>query len=109
MQTQYSANNIERTNHMTLEDKMVERIVELGDGDQRRREQLLEGLAEDYANEFMDEHGLKTEGTLGVLMTAIKDCMEREIDWEAVDAELEDRARDIDDYFSSFTRAVEEK
>lgn len=94
---------------MTLEDKMVERIVELGDGDQRRREQLLEGLAEEYANEFMDEHGLESEETLGTLKTAIMDCMEDEIDWEAVDAELEDRARDIDDYFSSFTRAVEGK
>lgn len=94
---------------MALEDKMVERIVELGDGDQRRREQLLESLAEEYANEFMDEHGLESEETLGILKTAIMDCMEEEIDWEAVDAELEDRARDIDDYFSSFTRAVEEK
>lgn len=94
---------------MTLEDKMVERIVELGDGDQRRREQLLEGLAEEYANEFMDEHGLESEETLGTLKTAIMDCMEEEIDWEAVDAELEDRARDIDDYFGSFIGAVEGK
>lgn len=92
---------------ITLEQRIADEIVELGDGDERRREQIVECIAENFTNELMDELGLKTDESLALIMPQVVKAIEKEVDWDKVDADLEERRQDALDWFDSLNSALQ--
>ena len=89
---------------ITLEQRIADEIIEQGDGDEYRREQLVESYAESITNELMDDIGLKTDKSFAILLPAITKAIKKEIDWSAVDADLEERHQDALEWFSEMER-----
>lgn len=89
---------------ITLEQRIADEIIEQGDGDEYRREQLVESYAESITNELMDDIGLKTDKSFAILLPAITKAIKKEIDWDAVDADLEERHQDALEWFSEMER-----
>lgn len=87
---------------ITLENRIADEIVEQGDGDEYRREQLVESYAENITNELMDDIGLKTDESFAILLPAITKAIKKEIDWDAVDKDLNERHQDAMDWFRDF-------
>lgn len=84
---------------LTLEQRIADVIIELGDGDEYRREQLVESYAEEITNDLMDDIGLKTDESFAKILPAITEAIKKEIDWGAVDNDLNERHRDAMDWF----------
>jgi uncharacterized protein YpuA (DUF1002 family) len=92
---------------ITLEQRIADEIVEYGDGDEHRRQEYVESVAENFTNELMDELGLKTEESLAIILPSVVKAIEKEIDWGKVDEDLEERRKDALDWFDSFDSAVQ--
>lgn len=87
---------------ITLENRIADEIVEQGDGDEYRREQLVESYAENITNELMQDIGLQTDESFAILLPAITKAIKKEIDWDKVDEDLEERHQNALDWFDSF-------
>lgn len=91
---------------MTLENKIVAELLELGDGDEFRREQIVESFAENATNDFMDEIGLDTDASFAIIYKAVLEAINKELDWSEVDAEITQSREDVKEWFNSFMEAV---
>lgn len=92
---------------LTLEDKIVAELLELGDdGDEFRREQIVESFAENATNDFMDEIGLKTDESFGIIYKAVLKAINKELDWSEVDNQITQSRENVKEWFDSFMEAV---
>lgn len=92
----------------TIEEHIADLLIELGDGDDYRREQIVESFAEDATNEFMEDLGLKTDKAFAIIYPAIAKAIKAEIDWSAVDASMDESHQDALDWFSAMEESVNE-
>ena len=92
---------------LTLEQRIADEIIEIGESDNYRPDSIVESYAEDVANELMDDIGLNEESSLALISTAIANSIKKEIDWSKVDADLEERRQDALDWFDSLDSALQ--
>lgn len=92
----------------TIEEHIADLLIELGDGDDYRREQIVESFAEDATNEFMEDLGLKTDRAYAIIYPSIVKAIKSEIDWGAVDASMDESHQDALDWFSSMEESINE-
>lgn len=92
----------------TLENKVVDDIIEFGCeiDDEIRREQILEGFAEEKTNEFMDEIGLKNDASFALIYPAVLESIKKEINWADVDEELKEIHEDTAEWFHNRMEAI---
>lgn len=91
---------------MTLEQRIVGDLIEFGDGDEFRREQIVESFAENATNDFMEEVGLKSDASFAIIYPAVLKAVKQEIDWDEVDAELTESREDALAWFNNLMEAV---
>jgi uncharacterized protein YpuA (DUF1002 family) len=91
---------------LTLEDKIYAELLELGDGDEFRREQIVESFAENATNDFMDEIGLKTDESFALIYKAVLKSINKELDWSEVDSQINEARESLKDWFDSYMEAV---
>ena len=92
----------------TLENKIVDLIIELDDynGDEMRRQQLLESFADEATEDFMSELGLKTDASFAIIRPAVLKAIESEIDWAKVDEELDEVHQNTMEWFHDRMEAI---
>ena len=91
---------------LTLDDKIYTELLELGDGDEFRREQIVESFAENATNDFMDEIGLKTDESFALIYKAVLKSINKELDWSEVDNQINEARESLKDWFDSYMEAV---
>lgn len=89
---------------LTLEERIADEIIEIGDTENYKADSVIESYAENVANELMDDIGLDEDSSLAIIATAIANAIKNEIDWSKVDADLEERHKDAMDWFSEMER-----
>lgn len=92
---------------LTLEQRIADEIIEIGDTDNYRPDSIVESYAENVANELMDDIGLNEDSSLAIIATAIANAIKNEIDWAKVDADLAERHQDAMDWFDAFDSAIQ--
>lgn len=92
----------------TLENKIVDLIIELDDynGDGIRRQQIIEGFADDATEDFMSELGLRTDASFAIIRPAVLKAIESEIDWSKVDEELDEVHQNTMEWFHDRMEAI---
>lgn len=92
----------------TLENKIVDLIIELDDynGDEMRRQQLLEGFADEATEDFMQEIGLNDDASFAIIRPAVLKAIEKEIDWAKVDEELDEVHQNTAEWFHNRMEAI---
>lgn len=71
---------------LTLEDKIYAELLELGDGDEFRREQIVESFA--------------------LIYKAVLKSINKELDWSEVDSQINEARESLKDWFDSYMEAV---
>lgn len=93
----------------TLESKIVDLIIELDDynGDEMRRQQIIEGFADDATEDFMaDILGMNDDATFAIIRPAVLKAIESEIDWAKVDEELDEVHQNTAEWFHNRMEAI---
>lgn len=92
----------------TLENKIVDAIIEFDDynGDEMRRQQLLENFADEATEDFMQEIGLITDASFAIIRPAVLKAIEKEIDWAKVDEEIDEMHKDTMEWFHNRMEAI---
>lgn len=92
----------------TLENKIVDAIIEFDDynGDEMRRQQLIENFADEATEDFMSEIGLRTDASFAIIRPAVLKAIENEIDWSKVDEELDEIHKDTMEWFHNRMEAI---
>lgn len=92
----------------TLENKIVDLIIEFDDynGDEMRRQQLIENFADEATEDFMSEIGLRTDASFAIIRPAVLKAIENEIDWSKVDEELDEIHKDTMEWFHNRMEAI---
>lgn len=93
----------------TLENIIADEIVELGDGDEYRRQQLVESIAENATNDLMDGLGLDSDESFAIIYPSVQKAITKEIDWAKVEEELEERRQSALEWFDSYESALGNK
>lgn len=92
----------------TLESKVVDLIIELDDynGDEMRRQQILESFADEATEDFMQEIGLNDDASFAIIRPAVLKAIEKEIDWAKVDEELDEVHQNTAEWFHDRMEAI---
>lgn len=92
----------------TLENKIVDTIIEFDDynGDEMRRQQLLESFADEATEDFMQEIGLNDDASFAIIRPAVLKAIEKEIDWAKVDDELDEVHQNTAEWFHNRMEAI---
>lgn len=92
----------------TLENKIVDSIIEFDDynGDEMRRQQLLESFADEATEDFMQEIGLNDDASFAIIRPAVLKAIEKEIDWEKVNEELDEVNQNTAEWFHNRMEAI---
>lgn len=93
----------------TLESKIVDLIIELDDynGDEMRRQQIIEGFADDATEDFMtDILGMNDDASFAIIRPAVLKAIEKEIDWAKVDEELDEVHQNTAEWFHNRMEAI---
>lgn len=92
----------------TLENKIVDSIIEFDDynGDEMRRQQLLESFADEATEDFMQEIGLNDDASFAIIRPAVLKAIEKEIDWAKVDEELDEVHQNTAEWFHNRMEAI---
>lgn len=92
----------------TLENKIVDAIIEFDDydGDEMRRQQLLESFADEATEDFMQEIGLNDDASFAIIRPAVLKAIEKEIDWAKVDEELDEVHQNTAEWFHNRMEAI---
>ncbi len=93
----------------TLESRIVDAIIEFDDfnGDEMRRQELLESFADEATEEFMSETlGMNDDATFAIIRPAVLKAIEKGIDWSKVDAELDEIHKDTMEWFHNRMEAI---
>lgn len=93
----------------TLESKVVDLIIELDDynGDEMRRQQIIEGFADDATEDFMtDILGMNDDASFAIIRPAVLKAIEQNIDWSKVDAELDEAHENTMEWFHDRMEAI---
>lgn len=93
----------------TIEQHIADLLIEFGDGDDYRREQIVESFAEDATNEFMEDAGLSTDGAFAIIYSAMVKAIMKEINWDLVDKELEESHEDALAWFDALEDCYREQ
>lgn len=92
----------------TLENKIVDAIIEFDDynGDEMRRQQILESFADEATEDFMQEIGLNDDASFAIIRPAVLKAIESEIDWAKVDEELDEVHQNTAEWFHNRMEAI---
>lgn len=92
----------------TLENKIVDAIIEFDDynGDEMRRQQILESFADEATEDFMKEIGLNDDASFAIIRSAVLKAIEKEIDWAKVDEELDEVHQNTAEWFHNRMEAI---
>lgn len=92
----------------TLENKIVDAIIEFDDynGDEMRRQQILESFADEATEDFMKEIGLNDDASFAIIRPAVLKAIEKEIDWAKVDEELDEVHQNTAEWFHNRMEAI---
>lgn len=92
----------------TLENKIVDAIIEFDDynGDEMRRQQILESFADEATEDFMQEIGLNDDASFAIIRPAVLKAIEKEIDWAKVDEELDEVHQNTAEWFHNRMEAI---
>lgn len=92
----------------TLENKIVDAIIEFDDynGDEMRRQQILESFADEATEDFMQEIGLNDDASFAIIRPAVLKAIEKEIDWAKVDEELDEVHQNTAEWFHDRMEAI---
>lgn len=88
----------------TLENMIADEIIEFGDGDEYRRDQLVESFVENMVDAFLDDLDLDSDEAYAKIYPVVLAQVRKEIDWDAVDADLEERHQDAIAWFEELER-----
>lgn len=91
---------------LTLENHIVGELIEQGDGDEFRRDQIVQSYAENVTNEIMSDLGLMTEESFVRIYKAVLDSIRKEIDWNKVDDEMNEMHEDTASWFGGRMEAI---
>jgi len=86
----------------TLENRIADEIIEFGDGDEYRRDQLVESYIENAVDAFLEDMDLDTDEAYAKIYPVVLEVARKKIDWDAVDADLEERHQDALDWFNDY-------
>ena len=90
----------------TLENRIADEIIEFGDGDEYRREQLVESYVENMVDAFLEDTDLDDDEAFAEIYPVVLKVVKKKIDWDEVDADLNERHQDALDWFSDFENAT---
>lgn len=91
---------------LTLENHIVGELIEQGDGDEFRRDQIVQSYAENVTNELMSDLGLMTEESFVRIYKAVLDSIRKEVDWNKVDNEMTEMSEDTASWFGGRMEAI---
>lgn len=88
----------------TLENRIADEIIEFGDGDEYRRDQLVESFTENMVDAFLEDFDLDDDESFAKIYPVVLEAVRRKINWDEVDADLEERHQDAMDWFADMER-----
>lgn len=91
---------------LSLENHIVGELIEQGDGDEFRRDQIVQSYAENVTNEIMSDLGLMTEESFVRIYKAVLDSIRKEVDWNKVDDEMTKMNEDTASWFGGRMEAI---
>lgn len=91
---------------LTLENHIVGELIEQGDGDEYRRDEIVQSYAENVTNEMMSDLGLMTEESFVRIYKAVLDSIRKEVDWQKVDEEIAQMNSDTASWFGGRMEAI---
>lgn len=92
----------------SIEAQIADALIELGDGDDYRREQIVESFAENATNDFLEEIGLNSDEAFAIIYPAVTKAIMHTIDWGRVDKELTDTHEEAVEWFKAMEESLHE-